>query len=270
MEISQPGPAVSGVVVTTSHVLRLAVVAYLARFKGQSRIHTESDLRGYLIWCESRGLDPLAAAPPHVELYLRWLQEVRRFARGSRRRCAGWPQARRDNTFTGPEGLVGLGFIVNGPATRAYPRQEGRSRPRAQSPKGAVPGRWVRGTGLGYADIFTMNADGSGLQQVTPSAGFRCRPGSAPPGVSGNVYTIRADGRTGARAGPGRDVNAGKPKLRRALQVSAASMIGSYAPSLFGCSARRTVQSARPWQRPDPPSAYTDRPDRPFAATHTG
>lgn len=61
MENSQPGPAVTGVVVTTTHILCLAVAAYLARFKGQSRIHTESDLRGYLSWCEARGLDPLAA-----------------------------------------------------------------------------------------------------------------------------------------------------------------------------------------------------------------
>jgi integrase/recombinase XerD len=79
MEKSQPDPAVSGVVVTTPRVLRLAVAAYLARFKGQSRIHTESDLRGYLVWCELRGLDPLAASRPHVELYVRWLQEVRRY-----------------------------------------------------------------------------------------------------------------------------------------------------------------------------------------------
>src|SRR4029079_15911339 len=77
MDISQPRPAVSGVVVTTSPVLRLAVGAYLARFKGQSRIHTESDLRGYLTWCDARGLDPLAATRPHIELYVRWLQEVR-------------------------------------------------------------------------------------------------------------------------------------------------------------------------------------------------
>ena len=40
--------------------LRLAVAAYLARFKGQSRVHTESDLRGYLVWCADRGLDPLS------------------------------------------------------------------------------------------------------------------------------------------------------------------------------------------------------------------
>jgi len=31
--------------------LRLAVAAYLARFKGPSREHTESDLRRYLAWC---------------------------------------------------------------------------------------------------------------------------------------------------------------------------------------------------------------------------
>ena len=78
MEISQTGPAVSGVVVTTPPILRMAVAAYLARFKAQSRIHTESDLRGYLAWCDSRGLDPLAAARAHIELCLRWVQEVRR------------------------------------------------------------------------------------------------------------------------------------------------------------------------------------------------
>ena len=41
--------------------LRLAVAAYLARFKGASRYHTESDLRCYLAWCAERGLDPLTA-----------------------------------------------------------------------------------------------------------------------------------------------------------------------------------------------------------------
>ena len=59
--------------------LRLAVAAYLARFKGSSRDHTESDLRCYLSWCAERGLDPLAARRPHLELYIRWMQEVRRF-----------------------------------------------------------------------------------------------------------------------------------------------------------------------------------------------
>jgi integrase/recombinase XerD len=62
----------------TDH-LRLAVAAYLARFKGTSREHTESDLRCYLAWCAQCRLDPLAARRPHLELYLRWMQEIRRF-----------------------------------------------------------------------------------------------------------------------------------------------------------------------------------------------
>jgi hypothetical protein len=59
--------------------LRLAVAAYLARFKGSSREHTESDLRCYLAWCAGRTLDPLAVQRPHLELYIRWMQETRRF-----------------------------------------------------------------------------------------------------------------------------------------------------------------------------------------------
>jgi integrase/recombinase XerD len=79
METSQSEPAVSGTVVPTSPTLRLAVAPYLARFKGQSRVHTESDLRAYLVWCGDRGLDAFSAIRLHIELYIRWLQEVRRF-----------------------------------------------------------------------------------------------------------------------------------------------------------------------------------------------
>ena len=59
--------------------LRLAAAAYLARFKGTSRAHTESDLRCFLTWCAERGLNPLAARRPRLELYIRWMQETRRF-----------------------------------------------------------------------------------------------------------------------------------------------------------------------------------------------
>lgn len=59
--------------------LRLAVAAYLARFKGASRQHAESGLRVFLAWCAGHRLAPLAAGRVHVELYVRWLQEVRRF-----------------------------------------------------------------------------------------------------------------------------------------------------------------------------------------------
>jgi hypothetical protein len=59
--------------------LRLAVTAYLARFKGSSGEHTESDLRCCLAWCADRVLDPLAVQRPHLELYIRWMREIRRF-----------------------------------------------------------------------------------------------------------------------------------------------------------------------------------------------
>jgi integrase/recombinase XerD len=54
-----------------SATLHIAVAAYLARFKGQSRVHTESDLRCFINLCRRQGLDPLAAQRPHVELFLR-------------------------------------------------------------------------------------------------------------------------------------------------------------------------------------------------------
>ena len=58
-------------------VLRLAVAAYLARYKGLSRRHVECDLRAFLDWSLGHGLDPFEVRRPHIELYLRWMQEVR-------------------------------------------------------------------------------------------------------------------------------------------------------------------------------------------------
>jgi integrase/recombinase XerD len=77
--LSELTSAPSDRLVPFSDQLLLAVAGYLARFKGSSREHTESDLRCYLAWCGERGLDPLAARRPHLELYIRWMQEVRRF-----------------------------------------------------------------------------------------------------------------------------------------------------------------------------------------------
>ncbi len=59
--------------------LRQAVAAHLARYTGQTRTHTESDLRAFLTWCDERHLDSLAAHRVHVELYVRWMQETRRY-----------------------------------------------------------------------------------------------------------------------------------------------------------------------------------------------
>jgi integrase/recombinase XerD len=47
--------------------------------RGQSRTHTESDLRCFLAWCHDHDLHPLHPQRPHLELYLRWMQEIRGF-----------------------------------------------------------------------------------------------------------------------------------------------------------------------------------------------
>jgi integrase/recombinase XerD len=38
----------------SSDLVRLVRAAYLARFKGDSRQHTGSDLNGFLTWCRER------------------------------------------------------------------------------------------------------------------------------------------------------------------------------------------------------------------------
>jgi len=60
-------------------MLRVALAANLARYKGMSRLHTASDQHVYLRWCGERNLPVLAARRVDIELYVRWLQEVRRF-----------------------------------------------------------------------------------------------------------------------------------------------------------------------------------------------
>ena len=56
-----------------------AVSAYLARYKDQTRVHAESDLRCFLSWCASTGLQPLQARRVDLELFLRWMQLQRHY-----------------------------------------------------------------------------------------------------------------------------------------------------------------------------------------------
>ncbi len=61
MNYPEPASVPAGHLAPSTDQLRLAAAAYLARFKGSSREHTESDLRCYLAWCAEHSLDPLAA-----------------------------------------------------------------------------------------------------------------------------------------------------------------------------------------------------------------
>jgi site-specific recombinase XerD len=74
-----PSPVSAGSVVVSADPLRLAASAYLARFKGISREHTCSDLNVFLTWCAERGVHPLAVQRGDLEVFVRWMQEARRF-----------------------------------------------------------------------------------------------------------------------------------------------------------------------------------------------
>src|SRR4051812_37229337 len=58
-------------------LLSAAAAAYLGRYRGQSRIHTQSDLNIFLGWSADRSLDPRGASRADIEQYVRWLQDVR-------------------------------------------------------------------------------------------------------------------------------------------------------------------------------------------------
>ena len=59
-------------------LLRVAIAAHLARYKGLSRVHTGSDLQVFLRWCTEHELEPLRVRRSDVELFARWLEETRR------------------------------------------------------------------------------------------------------------------------------------------------------------------------------------------------
>lgn len=48
---------------------------YLARYKGDTFREYQPDLKLFLGWCMSNDLEPLQAKRPHLELYVRWLEQ---------------------------------------------------------------------------------------------------------------------------------------------------------------------------------------------------
>src|SRR2546429_7468237 len=69
----------TGVASSGQRVLHAAESAYLGRYRGETRVHTESDLRVFLRWCTEQSIDPLSAVRVDIERYVRWLQDVRRY-----------------------------------------------------------------------------------------------------------------------------------------------------------------------------------------------
>src|SRR5947208_104010 len=79
MATSSFHPVESAAHAADTHPLKLAISGFLANFKGQTRIHAESDLACFLRWCQRVEVSPLATRRVDLELYLRWMQNDRRF-----------------------------------------------------------------------------------------------------------------------------------------------------------------------------------------------
>lgn len=52
-----------------------AVFGFLARYRGDTRCAYGQDLQAFLRWCQDRQLPPLEVERPHLELYLRWMEQ---------------------------------------------------------------------------------------------------------------------------------------------------------------------------------------------------
>lgn len=55
--------------------LKLATMGFLARYRGKTLQAYTLDLKSFFGWCESVGLRPLQATRPHLELFVRWMEQ---------------------------------------------------------------------------------------------------------------------------------------------------------------------------------------------------
>ena len=60
--------------------VQLAAAGYLARYSGRTRDAYALDLKTYFAWCRARGTDVFEMTRPHVEVYVRWMEEQRHYA----------------------------------------------------------------------------------------------------------------------------------------------------------------------------------------------
>jgi site-specific recombinase XerD len=60
--------------------LHLAAAGFLARYSGRTRDAYALDLRSFFYWCTSRGVAVFEMTRPHLELYVRWMEEERGYA----------------------------------------------------------------------------------------------------------------------------------------------------------------------------------------------
>jgi len=56
-------------------VTEYALASFLARYRGSTLRAYQQDLLAFLRWCAARQLEPLQVKRPHLELYLRWMEQ---------------------------------------------------------------------------------------------------------------------------------------------------------------------------------------------------
>ena len=55
----------------------LAAAGYLARYSGRTRDAYTLDLKTFFAWCAERNTEVFAMTRPHLEIYVRWMEEQR-------------------------------------------------------------------------------------------------------------------------------------------------------------------------------------------------
>jgi integrase/recombinase XerD len=60
--------------------VQLAAAGFLARYSGRTRDAYAPDLKTYFAWCAARGTEVFEMTRPHVEVYVRWMEEQRHYA----------------------------------------------------------------------------------------------------------------------------------------------------------------------------------------------
>ncbi len=129
----------SGVVVTPEPLpfmdkAHLAAAGFLARYSGRTRDAYALDVRTFFGWCASRGMDVFAMTRPHVELYVRWMEEGHGYAPAT--------TARRLSTVIGFYRFAAIdGYLDRSPAEYVR-RPMSRRSPKPSGWTGCSLGRW--------------------------------------------------------------------------------------------------------------------------------
>ena len=116
--------------------VQLAAAGFLARYSGRTRDAYALDLKTYFAWCAARGTEVFEMTRPHVEVYVRWMEEQRHYAPAT--------TARRLSTVAGYYRFAVIdGYLDRSPAEYVR-RPTSRRSPRFSDWTGCSSAPWSR------------------------------------------------------------------------------------------------------------------------------